>query len=167
MVRHVVITGGEPMLHDDLPRLCELLRAEGRHVTIETSGTRYLAVACDLISISPKLSNSTPWGLVPLERIRRHERVRRAATAVIARLMAEHEYQLKFVIDRPEDFPEVEAYLSALPAVNRERVMLMPQGVAVEELAEKARWLEPYCRAHRLQFCPRRQIEWFGGERGK
>ena len=34
-------------------------------------------------------------------------------------------------------------------------------------LAEKARWLQPYCAAHDLTFCPRRQIEWFGMERGR
>ena len=36
------------------------LRAAGWHITIETAGTLYLPVACDLMSISPKLSNSTP-----------------------------------------------------------------------------------------------------------
>ena len=32
------------------------------HVTIETAGTRYLPVECDLMSVSPKLANSTPGG---------------------------------------------------------------------------------------------------------
>ena len=34
------------------------------------------------------------------------------------------------------------------------------------DFTEKARWLEPYCAAHTLGFCPRRQIEWFGPTRG-
>ena len=59
-VQHVVLTGGEPMLLAELIPLSASLRAEGWHITIETSGTLYLPVACDLMSISPKLSNSTP-----------------------------------------------------------------------------------------------------------
>ena len=42
----------------------------------------------------------------------------------------------------------------------------MPEGVEVEELAQRARWLEPYCMAAGLHYCPRRQIEWFGSRRG-
>ena len=33
---HVVLTGGEPMLFAELIPLCEKLRADGRHITIET-----------------------------------------------------------------------------------------------------------------------------------
>ena len=58
--RHVVITGGEPMLFAELIPLTAALRAAGRHITIETAGTLYLPVQCDLMSISPKLANSTP-----------------------------------------------------------------------------------------------------------
>ena len=42
--------------------LTERLRALGLHITIETAGTVFRPVACDLMSISPKLSNSTPKG---------------------------------------------------------------------------------------------------------
>ena len=59
-LQHVIITGGEPMLHAELIPLCEQLRERGWHITIETSGTLYLPVVCDLMSISPKLSSSTP-----------------------------------------------------------------------------------------------------------
>ena len=58
-VGHVVLTGGEPMLFSELIPLCAALRQAGRHVTIETAGTLYLPVECDLMSISPKMSNST------------------------------------------------------------------------------------------------------------
>jgi 7-carboxy-7-deazaguanine synthase len=163
--RHVVLTGGEPMLFAELIPLCAALRQAGHHVTVETAGTLYLPVACDLMSISPKLSSSTPseeqapgWAL-------RHERSRHVPE-VIRRLTGEYEYQLKFVIDRLEDCREVEQYLAAFPEVDRARVMLMPQGTDRRALAEKATWLEPYCREHGLRYCPRRQIEWFGLTRG-
>src|SRR4051812_33283198 len=57
---HVVITGGEPMLFPAVVELAEQFRARKMHVTIETAGTVWQPVACDLMSISPKLANSTP-----------------------------------------------------------------------------------------------------------
>jgi 7-carboxy-7-deazaguanine synthase len=163
--RHVVLTGGEPMLWSELVPLSVGLRRAGWHITIETAGTLYLPVECDLMSLSPKLANSTP----PAERDpawrRRHEQARHAPR-VIARLMAEYPYQLKFVVDRPDDLAEIERYLAALPAVDRTRVLLMPQGVDAAELDERARWLAPYCESAGLMYCPRRHIEWFGLARG-
>ncbi|MFX4876338.1 hypothetical protein ABTB73_19385, partial [Acinetobacter baumannii] len=61
-IRHVVVTGGEPMLFDGVAQLCSILKAAGRIVTIETAGTVFREVACDLMSISPKLRNSRPDG---------------------------------------------------------------------------------------------------------
>jgi len=133
--KHVVVTGGEPMIFAELVELTHSLRRLGRHVTIETAGTRYLPVACDLMSISPKLSNSTPWAEDSTWAVR-HER-RRHAPDVIRRLVAEFAYQLKFVIATPADCDEVDRYLAALPEIDRGRVMLMPMGTEPEELAEK------------------------------
>jgi len=164
-VQHVVLTGGEPMLCAELVPLSAELRAAGWHITIETSGTVYRPVACDLMSISPKLSNSAPppeaapqW--TALHALHRH------APEVIGRLMAEYDCQLKFVVDRPEDCGEVETYLAALAEIPADRVMLMPEGADTETLAGRAAWLAPYCTERGYEFCPRRQIEWFGAERG-
>lgn len=162
--KHVVLTGGEPMLFADLVPLSEELRRLGRHVTIETAGTRYLPVACDLMSISPKLSNSTPRSGNP-RWIAQHER-RRHVPEVIRRLVAGYDYQFKFVVDSIESCGEVERYLAGFPEVQRARVMLMPEGTDAAILADRARWLEPYCAANGLRYCPRRQIEWFGLRRG-
>jgi 7-carboxy-7-deazaguanine synthase len=165
-ISHVVLSGGEPMLFAELIALCERLRLAGKHLTVETAGTLYLPVVCDLMSISPKLSNSTP----PPEKNPRwawHHETSRHVPAVIRRLVAEYEYQLKFVVDRLDDCREVEDYLAEFPEIDRDRAMLMPQGTDAADLARKAEWLEPYCAAHNLKFCPRRQIEWFGHQRGK
>jgi len=164
-VRHVVVTGGEPMLFAELIPLCARLRRDGRHVTIETAGTLYLPVECDLMSISPKLSNATPTADRGTRWARRHETNRHAAD-VIRRLVAEYDYQVKFVVDNLEDCREVEQYLAEFPEIDRSRAMLMPQGTDVSQLAATAEWLEPYCREHALAICPRRQIEWFGSQRG-
>lgn len=164
-VDHVVVTGGEPMLFAELVPLCAGLKRCGHHVTIETSGTLDLPVACDLMSISPKLSNSTPPAGEHPRWAQRHE-AGRCRPDVIRRLVRDYDYQLKFVIDQPEDCREVEEFLADFPGIDRARVMLMPQGIDARELARKAAWLEPYCRDHCLVFCPRRQIDWFGPGRG-
>jgi 7-carboxy-7-deazaguanine synthase len=164
--KYVVLTGGEPMLFAELIPLTAALRQEGWHITIETSGTLYLPVVCDLMSISPKLSNSTPPPDGDPRWTWRHE-LNRHAPEVIGRLTAEYDYQMKFVVDKPGDCREIDSYLAALPEIDRGRVMLMPQGVDPAELAEKNQWIESYCVAHGYVFCPRRHIEWFGSTRGK
>jgi 7-carboxy-7-deazaguanine synthase len=162
--RHVVLTGGEPMLFSELVPLCEQLQRRRMHITVETAGTLYLPLQCDLMSISPKLSNSTPreasrrWQ-------QRHERTRWAPD-VVRRLMAEHSYQLKFVCQSEADALEVIDYLDDFPELERDRVMLMPEGTDQPQLQQVSDWLEATCVKYQLRFCPRRQIEWFGMQRG-
>src|SRR5258708_2453863 len=59
--RHAVVTGGEPLIAEEIEELCAALREKKYHITIETAATVFKPVACDLASLSPKLSNSTPW----------------------------------------------------------------------------------------------------------
>lgn len=162
---HAVVTGGEPMLYPETVALTEGLARRGMHVTVETSGTLYLPVTCDLMSISPKLSNSIPAPHFGPRRRRRHEE-RRFVPEVLARLMAEYETQLKFVIARPADCDEVLECLNRLSPVETGRVLLMPEGTELKRLEAIRRWLEPYCDIHGFTFCPRRHIEWFGTGRG-
>jgi 7-carboxy-7-deazaguanine synthase len=162
---HVVITGGEPMLFSELIPLTQQLHAAGRHITIETAGTLFLPVACDLMSISPKLANSTP----PADRderwSRRHERSRHVPD-VIRALVREFEHQIKFVVDCLDDCQQVDRYLNQFPEIRRENVMLMPQGTDRAALVRQEVWLKPYCDAQSLTYCPRKQIEWWGHRRG-
>ena len=162
---HVVVTGGEPMLFAELIPLCAGLRAVGCHITIETAGTLHLPLECDLMSISPKLSNSTPRDRADTAWRARHQRSRHVPD-VIRRLIAEHAYQIKFVIDQSVDCEEVERYLDELPEIEREHVWLMPQGTDVQQLQQTGSWLADYCDQHGYHFCPRRHIELFGLARG-
>ncbi len=163
--QHAVLTGGEPMLFAELIPLSQRLREAGYHITIETAGTLNLPVECDLMSVSPKLSNSTPSVERDPRWHRRHEQSRHVPE-VIRRLLAEYEYQLKFVIDSRADCDEVEEYLEEFPEADRSRVLLMPQGTDAKSLAEHSAWLEPLCRERGFHFCPRRHIEWYGHARG-
>jgi 7-carboxy-7-deazaguanine synthase len=162
---HVVITGGEPMLFAELIPLAAILRAAGRHITVETAGTLYLPVRCDLMSISPKLASSGPSSAKHPHWSRRHER-QRYQSEVLRRLMTEYDYQLKFVIDRAPDLDEVEEFLAEFSQIPSDRVLLMPQGTCEEELRQRAVWLKPYCRDQGYTYCARQQIEWFGPVRG-
>ena len=164
-VAHVVVTGGEPMLFAELIPLCERLRREGCHLTIETAGTLHLSVECDLMSVSPKLANSTP----SLEQANgwhhRHEATRDQRD-IVQRLISEYSYQLKFVVASHQDAEEVLRYLETLPRVERKYVWMMPEGIDVGRLNDIAVWLAPFCNAHGLVFGPRQHIHWFGHRRG-
>jgi 7-carboxy-7-deazaguanine synthase len=163
-VRHVVLTGGEPLLQPEIVPLSQALQDIGHIVTVETAGTVYRPVAADLMSISPKLANSSPDESVPRWRAR-HQRDQ-YRPEVLRRLMTEYPYQLKFVIDTASDLDDVQRYLEALGHIPGDRVWLMPQGVTQESLAAKAEWLKPAADRLGYHFCPRRHIEMFGNIRG-
>jgi 7-carboxy-7-deazaguanine synthase len=162
---HVVITGGEPMIFDALVDLCSELRQQNRHITIETAGTISRELACDLWSISPKLSNSTPVGFASEEWIKNHDQ-RRRQPEIVRQLMSQGDYQLKFVVGSILDAEEVLEYLADLKDWDRERVMLMPRGTTAAELRLQSAWLANWCRDHDLRFCDRSHIYWFGNRRG-
>jgi 7-carboxy-7-deazaguanine synthase len=159
---HVVITGGEPMLVRDIVPLSERLHESGHYLTIETAGTVDLPVAADLMSISPKLSNSTPHGA---DWAARHDE-RRDAPDVILRLTSSYDHQLKFVIDVPGDVAEVEQYLAEFPHIAGDRVYLMPQAIEREPLREKSVWVRDAAERRGWRMSPRLHIELFGNTRG-
>jgi 7-carboxy-7-deazaguanine synthase len=163
--RHVVLTGGEPMLFAELVPLAAALRERRLHITIETAGTLHLPIECDLMSISPKLASSTPTAEQDARWHERHEQSRHVPD-VIRRLVREYPYQIKFVVDSRRDCDGVETWLAEFPEIDRSRVMLMPQGTDIETLNRHAEWLEPYCRQRGFHFCPRKHIEWYGCVRG-
>jgi 7-carboxy-7-deazaguanine synthase len=165
-LRHVVVTGGEPMLWANLPALSAALRATGRHVTIETAGTIFQPVPCDLMSISPKLTNSDP-GPARDARIRDEHRARRIDRDVLRQLLDGYRCQLKFVIAEPGDLDEVEALLAELPPTPRSDVFLMPLGTRAAELADRGRWLADVCTTRGFRFTPRLHIDLWGDVRGR
>lgn len=161
---HIVLTGGEPFIYNNLSELCARLRGAGEHLTIETAGTIYRELDCDLISISPKLSGSAPLSTSGSWHATHHRR--RERQAVVRQLMRQHAYQLKFVVDQPADAEEVLEYLHKLGEYDGDRVLLMPQGTQAAVLDRQAEWLQPWCEKHELRFCPRAHIHWFGNTRG-
>jgi len=158
---HVVITGGEPMIAPDIRELTARL---GQHITIETAGTVDANVRCDLMSISPKLANSTPHTRDNGRWAAQHERLR-YQPEILRRLIQLYPYQLKFVIADPGDLPQVNAIVSDIGA-SRSRVLLMAEGVDAAVLAERGRWLAEIAKREGFRMTPRLHVDLWGNRRG-
>jgi 7-carboxy-7-deazaguanine synthase len=164
--RHVVLTGGEPMLAKGITELAQRLHEAGWHITIETAGTIAPdGIACDLASLSPKLSNSTPETLGPGWR-EQHEK-RRHQPAALAAWVASYPFQLKFVVETEQDLVEIQQALAELGAgVAPHKVLLMPQGTDLRTLQGREESLVELCKRHGYRYCNRLHIALFGNTKG-
>ena len=161
--KFVVITGGEPMINSDLPELAHALKASGKHITIETAGIAFISdLPCDLMSISPKLSNSTP---ADLELAAIHEDSR-LDIAVLRELIDNYEYQLKFVVESEADLSEIQQTIEDIGNIDTTKVMLMPQATTRDELLAKSPMVAELCKKTGFAFCQRLQILLWNNERG-
>jgi len=161
--RFVVITGGEPMVDPDLPQLVGELKAAGKHITIETAGIAYIPdMPCDLMSISPKLSNSVP-DEAKLAAIHRNSKL---DLAVLDELIDNYNYQLKFVVDSEADLPEIEETLKNLANADREKIMLMPQAATRQELLAKSPMVAELCKRAGCTFGQRLQVLLWNNQKG-
>jgi len=162
--RFVVITGGEPMVNPDLPSLVRQLKSAGKHITIETAGIAYIPdMPCDLMSISPKLSNSVPE--VPkLAAIHKDSKL---DLAVLGALIDNYNYQLKFVVDSEADLPEIEETLKKLTNTDREKIMLMPQAATRDELLAKSPMVADLCKRTGYAFSQRLQVLLWNNQKGR
>ena len=179
---HVVLTGGEPMTAPDLPELATVLKKQNKHITIETAGTILPnGTPCDLASISPKLSNSTPSPERDPAWAKKHE-ANRLQPEVISEWIRKYPFQLKFVVSSENDLAEIKDLLSRLktfvapplkrvwseegPPVPFHQILLMPEGIDSKTLASRSPWLVEICKREGFRFCPRLHIELFGHTRG-
>jgi 7-carboxy-7-deazaguanine synthase len=164
-VKDVVVTGGEPMLFDAVEPLLHGLAANGHYVTVETAGTVFRDVPIDLLSVSPKLANSTPddpdWR-------ERHEATRSDLNP-LRQLLAQYRYQLKFVVDPDDDLEsqdrEIRAVLESVGA-SASRVMIMAEGTDSETLHRRGRALVEWCIQRGYRLTPRFHVDLFGNTRG-
>lgn len=162
--RHVDVTGGEPLLQPEVVPLTRSLREGGHEVCIETAGTVFRPVHADLISLSPKLSNSAPAGAGRWTG--RHNRLR-DNPEVVTRFLREYVCQVKFVIDRRADIGEVVRYVERFPDLVPGQVWLMPQAKTAEQLTERMAWLPELAARHGFRISPRLHVELYGNARGK
>ena len=165
--KHVVLTGGEPMIAPGIHELAFQLQERGYHITIETAATiPPKGIACDLASLSPKLAHSAPDARLDDTWRKKHEELR-WQPAVVASWMAAGNYQLKFVVSSEVDVMEMEQMIAETDCViPPSKILLMPEGTTVEALRARTGWLAELCKARGYRFAPRLHIELYGNKRG-
>jgi 7-carboxy-7-deazaguanine synthase len=166
--RHCVLTGGEPMVARGIKELAAALRAKGQHITIETAGTvSPEGIACDLASLSPKLSNSTPTANeIDQAWIQRHEQTR-LRPEILRAWLAAGNYQLKFVYTQASDLDEIDALIESIGIpVPASKVLLMPEGTDEAHIASRQRELVSLCTQRGNRYCDRLHIRLFGNIKG-
>ena len=120
----------------------------------------------DLASLSPKLSNSTPYDREGGRFARSHEQ-KRLNVPVIQRFIDESpDFQLKFVVAHEADLVEIETVLSRLRNWRPEDVLLMPEGTDTAVLDERAGLIAELCKSKGFRYCPRLHIALYGNTRG-
>ncbi len=159
--RHLVVTGGEPLAHEGLAAFLEVFAKAGYRITLETAALRFVAdLPISLISISPKLSNSVD----PDAPVAETDRLNIDA---IGALIDAYRWQLKFVVDRPQDLDDIADCLGRLGPVDPERICLMPQAARRDAYIEKSIWLAEYCLQAGFCFSPRLHVMLHNGRPGK
>jgi 7-carboxy-7-deazaguanine synthase len=164
---YVVLTGGEPMVAKDIHQLAHRLRERGNHITIETAATIFPeGIACDLASLSPKLSNSTPNGATANGWSDRHEK-RRLQPDIIREWVQDYDHQLKFVIQSERDLEEMHHLLSSIGCeIKLSKVLLMPEGTDALAIHSRTATLLDICKRYGYRYCNRLHIELFGNTKG-
>lgn len=164
--RHIVITGGEPMLHVDAIRvLVRCCQGMEKIVTVETNGTVPPGdIWPDLWSVSPKLASSTPS-----ESLGKGERalhLRHIDAAPLKQFETQGtRAQFKFVVVTAEDMDEVEKMVAS-HGLKRSNVWLMPEGRTANEVMGKARWVVEECKARGFNLSMRVHTLLWGAKRG-
>jgi 7-carboxy-7-deazaguanine synthase len=164
--KHVVLTGGEPMVMPDSTELCSALKKSGHHITIETAATVFLPLEMDLASLSPKLSNSTPTERENGRFAAAHDRQRLNIPVIQQFIDHAPDFQLKFVVSNQQDMIEIDQILSQLHGWQPGDVQLMSEGIDAATLADRAGWVIELCKSRGFRFCPRLHIALFGNKRG-
>ncbi len=152
--RHVVVTGGEPLVNQDLGErtglrdLLVLLKKMDKHITVETAGIKFIPdLSCDLMSISPK-----PPAADTLDQLRR--------------LIENYDYQVKFVVANEHDLAQAEELLFELGEYDRSKIMLMPQAATRQQYLKIGPVVAEMCKQTGFAFSPRLQILLWDSRRG-
>lgn len=157
--RHLVITGGEPLLQqEELAPLAASLKERGYYLEVETNGTiapsPEMSAWVDQWNVSPKLSSSgNPSG-------------RREVPPALEAFRRLPNAYFKFVVVEPPDVDEVRAFRDrySLPA---DRIILMPEGQEARTLHDRSEWISAACVEHGFRFSTRLHILLWGDKRGR
>lgn len=160
-IKHIVITGGEPLMHRDSASfkvLISALKSAGYHIEIETNGTLIpredFIDSIDQFNISPKLENSGN----ALNARRKNRAFKFFATQPNA--------YFKFVVTGEADLEEI-FELQKIFNIPASKILLMPEGRTDKETQQRAHELVELCKQHGFRFCNRLHVWiWDGAVRG-
>lgn len=182
-MRHVVITGGEPMLQSrSLTELCRILKTELHlHITLETNGTLFdkeLAPLIDLVSLSPKLQNATPTPASAQKMnmdykgtFAYHAEIRKNTEAIqqwmdYCRVFG-NDFQLKFVVAHAAEVNEIKTdFLNELTGWQPSDILLMPLGGNRDQLAVNTPMAVLLAVINGWRFAPRLHVDLWGNRAG-
>ncbi|MCP8304170.1 MAG: 7-carboxy-7-deazaguanine synthase QueE [archaeon] len=156
--KHLVLTGGEPMLQqDELILLLRFLKERGFYVEVESNGTIIPKPEIEQLvaqwDISPKLTSSkNPIDL--REKQECYEYFRNLPNSFF-----------KYVVQDEDDLDEVQRLIKKY-YIPINKILLMPEGFEKEELAKRSKWLVKFCEENGYRFTPRIQISLWGNRRG-
>lgn len=167
----IVITGGEPtMQYNELSLLCREIKNSfpETYITVETNGTYFgeFVNFVDLMSISPKLKSSVPFG-TEFEKMHQKSRLN---LDTFKKLNSLHQnkridVQWKFVVNDEKDIEEILSLANKVGFSNKD-IFLMPEGVTKEELEHKRQMVIDLCKKYKMNFTDRLQIILWGNKRG-
>jgi 7-carboxy-7-deazaguanine synthase len=176
-VKEMMLTGGSPTMHPALVNeLTHFAHERNIIITIETEGSRFVETdyPIDLISLSPKFSNSvpvigavTPGGQVVDEKMIRIHNMKRKNTEEIKKTLAYHkDYHYKPVWDgTQENLEEIEAYRVEL-GIPKDKTYVMPAGDTRDTLVKMYPKVFELCAEHGYNMTGRDHIIAFNTERG-
>ena len=174
-VSHVVITGGEPLINNDLQDLLLILKENNHFVTIETNGLifRDFLIHPDIYSISPKFNNSIPTENLHVKgydwKEARDIHVSNLLyndSNITKYLKSGTNLQFKFVIcDVDKDVKEVLSFINKFQ-IPKKYIFLMPEGVTREAITEKSIALVEICKELIVNFSTRLHINLWEQKRG-
>jgi len=157
-IRHLVITGGEPLMQqDDLAELLTFLKPKF-YVEVETNGTilpnNTLSVLVDQWNVSPKTKNSGN----PLEMCEDNE--------CYTFFSKKKNCYFKYVVESEDDLIEINQLISK-HNLEKKRVLLMTQAMTKEEILAKEKNVFTLSKKNSLGFSPRLHVMKWGSQRGK
>ncbi len=157
-IKHLVITGGEPLLQqDDLADLLSFLKPDF-YVEVETNCTilpnKMLTDLIDQWNVSPKTKNSGN----PLELCENNECYYFFAN--------QENCFFKYVVENESDIPEIKKFVTKYN-IPENRVQLMTQASTKEEISMKEKSISELAKLHNFSFSPRLHVAMWGSQRGK
>ena len=175
-IKEMMLTGGSPTMHPALVNeLTHLAKERDIFITIETEGSHFLPTdyPINLLSISPKFSNSvpvvgaiTPQGEVVDEKMVKKHNSKRMNIEAIKQSIAYHsDYHIKPVIDKELSMiPEVDEMIKELN-VPVDKIWAMPAGDDRVSLMESYPIVMDFVRDRGWRFTGRSHIMAFNTER--